>query len=121
VCINFLNGKKIFDRLVRYKGQYKITWKDDLQWGAFKFDEPLKQDSKFLIYMNGAYGVTNGSIERLVTPQELINAFSENFDVLQNMSFSEFMKESAKWKNLIKFNFQKEIISLHHNLLFVKK
>ena len=118
ICINFLNGENIFNNLVKYKGQYKIMWKDDLQWGAFKFNQPIERNSEFLFYMNGAYGVMNGSLEKLVYPKELIKTFGKKFKVLQNKSFLDFLKPNTRY---IKHKFQRDIISMNHILLLSKK
>ena len=115
VAINFLDGDKIRKKM-KGKDGYKIMWKDDLQWGAFPFD------GETLIYMNGAYGVVNGSVEKLASKKKIIRGFVENgFTVIGDKSYLDFMGQSKKWPHLIKHKFQKEIISLHHNLLLVKK
>ena len=116
IVINYLDGDKIKKKMGQ--GDYIIKHDGDIQWGSFKFQTVSGLET--MIYMKDAYGVSNGSIEKLASTKKIISAFSPRFSVIGNSSYLDFMKNAKKWKNLIKFKFQKEIISLHRNLILIK-
>jgi SAM-dependent methyltransferase len=124
VIVHCIDGEKVLNTMNQDKGKYEIVHNQDVIWGVYKYNDPLPRLLsngklvKCLFYFKGVYGLNTGSEEYLVDVKWLIDQFSKNgFTCVQNENFASFVKS----KSLIKYPFQKEIISNMVSLVFSKK
>jgi SAM-dependent methyltransferase len=117
IIITCINGNDIFEKLKK-EGQYEIKYNNDIYWGVYKYNEPIKtMPVKALFFMKDIYGLENGSEEYLVDIDELINKFeNKGFTLLNRTNFLD--NKNISKNNLLPF--QKKILELHELLVFNK-
>ena len=121
LIISLINGNLVFNNL--NEGKLEVLYRGDIMWGVYEYNnkvpENFEKNFKMLFFMKDIYGLSNGSEENLVNINYLLEKFNE-YEILENENHN-ILINNLDTKNIIKSEYQRQILKYHTTIVLKKK